>query len=259
MTAAERAAAAFRSCCGVTAPSVGLILGSGLGGLISHIDHPTRVAFSELRGLPTPGTPGHVGAFVHGMLCDREVVAVAGRLHLYEGFSPSAVALPIQMLAALGIRIVVLSNAAGGIRADLEPGALMLLSDHIDLTNRPRPAGHAPPRYDAQLSEIMHAAAKAARVPLADGVYAAMLGPSYETAAEIRMLATLGADAVGMSTVPEAIAATALGLRVVAISCITNRATGTSDRALSHAEVLQVTAQVGPLFDRLVLRFIARL
>ncbi len=206
-----------------------------------------------------PSTPGHAGAFVHGLLCDREVVAVAGRLHLYEGISPVAVGFAVRVLAALGVRILMLSNAAGGIRADLAPGALMLLTDHIDLTAHAPLVGRAQPRYDAELTEMMRGAATAARVPLSEGVYAAMLGPSFETAAEIRMLATLGADAVGMSTVPEAIVAAALGLRVIAISCITNRATGTSDRPLSHAEVLQVTADVAPRFERLVLRFINRL
>jgi purine-nucleoside phosphorylase len=254
-----RAAAALRSCCDATSPSIGIVLGSGLGGLVDHIEHAKRIAFSELPGLPTPATPGHSGAFVYGLLCDREIVAVAGRSHLYEGVDPSAVGIPIQILAALGVRILVLSNAAGGIRPDLSPGSLMLLTDHLDLTGRPPPVGRSAPRYDAQLAALMRDAATAARVPLAEGVYAAMLGPSYETAAEIRMLTGLGADAVGMSTVPETIVATALGLRVTAISCITNHATGTSAETLSHSEVLAVTSRVAPRFERLIRRFVARL
>jgi purine-nucleoside phosphorylase len=254
-----RAAAALRSCCDATSPSIGIVLGSGLGGLINHIEHAKRIAFSELAGLPTPATPGHSGAFVYGLLCDREVVAVAGRLHLYEGFDTPSVSIPIQILAALGVRILVLSNAAGGIRPDLAPGSLMLLTDHLDLTNHPPAIGRSASRYDAQLATLMRDAATAARVPLAEGVYAAMLGPSYETAAEIRMLATLGADAVGMSTVPETIVATALGLRVTAISCITNHATGTSAQTLSHAEVLGVTSRVAPQFERLIRRFVGRI
>jgi purine-nucleoside phosphorylase len=257
--AVGRAAAAFQSCCGTTAPAIGIVLGSGLDGLTSHIEHARRVAFSELPGLPMPTTPGHTGAFVHGMLSDREVVAVAGRLHLYEGADPWAVGIPVRILAALGIGIVLLSNAAGGIRVDLTPGTLMLLTDHLDCTNRPLVPGRPSPavRYDAALGATMHAAAQASRVPLTEGVYAAVLGPSYETAAEIRMLGTLGADAVGMSTAPEAAVAATLGLRVAAVSCITNRATGMSDRALSHAEVLDVTSQAAPRFERLVRRFVS--
>lgn len=246
-----RAAAALRSCCDAIAPTVGIVLGSGLGGLVAHIEHAKRVPFSEL-----PGLPAHPGAFVYGLLCDREVVAVAGRVHLYEDLDPG---IPIQMLAALGVRIVLLSNAAGGIRPDLVPGTFMLLTDHLDLTGRRPLVGRAAPKYDAELAALMRDAATAARVPLAEGIYAAMLGPSYETAAEIRMLATLGADAVGMSTVPETIVATSLGLRVAAISCITNHATGTSPQSLSHAEVLTVTSRVAAQFERLIVRFIARL
>jgi purine-nucleoside phosphorylase len=251
-----RAAAAIRSCCDATSPTIGIVLGSGLGDLASHIEYAKRVAFSELPGLPTPATPGHTGAFIYGLLCDREIVAVSGRVHLYEG---ADVGTPIQILAALGVRVLILTNAAGGIRPDLSPGTLMLLSDHLDLTGHPPLVGRAAPTYDTQLAALMREAATAARVSLAEGVYAAMLGPSYETAAEIRMLKTLGADAVGMSTVPEAIVASSLGLRVVAISCITNHATGTSPETLSHADVLGVTARVGPRFERLIRRFVARL
>lgn len=254
MTAAAdvaRAAAALRSCCDTVSPSVGIVLGSGLGDLASHIDHAKRVAFSELPGLPL-----HPGVFAYGMLCDREIVAVSGRLHLYEGHE---VSMPIQILAALGVRTLILTNAAGGIRSDLSPGTLMLITDHLDLTSRAPLLGHAAPRYDTELAASMREAAMSTRVDLAEGVYAAMLGPSYETAAEIRMLATLGADAVGMSTVPETIVATSLGLRVVAISCITNRATGTSPATLSHTEVLTVTSRIAPQFERLIRRFVARL
>ena len=254
-----RAAAALRSCCDATSPSIGIVLGSGLGGLINHIEYAKRITFSELPGLPTPATPGHAGAFVYGLLCDREIVAVAGRVHLYEGFDAASVGIPIQILAALGVRILILSNAAGGIRPDLSPGSLMLLTDHLDLTNHSPLVGRSAPTYDAQLAALMRGAATAARVELAEGVYAAMLGPSYETAAEIRMLATLGADAVGMSTVPETIVATALGLRVTAVSCITNHATGTSTEPLSHSDVLGVTARVAPQFERLIRHFVARI
>jgi inosine/guanosine/xanthosine phosphorylase family protein len=257
--AIARAAAAFRSCCDVTAPTIGIVLGSGLGGLIDQIEHARRIPFSELPGVPVPSITGHAGAFVYGLLCDREIVVVAGRLHLYEGFDPSIVGIPVRILAALGVQTLVLTNAAGGIRPDLNPGTLMLIADHLDMTGRPPLVGDAAPRYDAALADVMRQAAAAARVPLAEGVYAAMLGPAYETAAEIRMLSMLGADAVGMSTVPEAIVAASLGLRVAAVSGITNRATGTSASTLSHAEVLQVSARIGPQFARLIRRFIARI
>jgi purine-nucleoside phosphorylase len=245
------AAAALRVCWNATSPSIGIVLGSGLSDLASHIEYAKRVPFSELPGLPT-----HPGAFVYGLLCNSEIVAVAGRMHLYEGLDP---ALPIEILAALGIRTLILTNAAGGIRSDLTPGTLMLITDHVDLTGRPPLVGRASPRYDAELSAHLREAATASRMTLAEGVYAAMLGPSYETAAEIRMLATLGADAVGMSTVPETIVAASLGIRVAALSCITNRATGTSPETLSHGEVLDVTSRVAPRFERLIRRFVDRL
>jgi len=245
------AAAALRTCWNATSPSIGIVLGSGLSGLASHIEYAKRVPFSEL-----PGLPAHPGAFVYGLLCSREVVAVAGRIHLYEDLDP---AIPIEILAALGVRVLILTNAAGGIRSDLTPGTFMLITDHLDLTGRPPLVGQASPRYDAQLATRMREAATVSRMTLAEGVYAAMLGPSYETAAEIRMLATLGADAVGMSTVPEAIVAASLGMRVVAVSCITNHAAGMSPETLSHSEVLDVTSRVGPRFERLIRRFVDRL
>lgn len=247
----EGAAAALRSCWNATSPSIGIVLGSGLGDLAAHIEYAKRVPCSELPGLPT-----HPGAFVYGLLCNREIVAVAGRMHLYEDLDPG---LPIRILAALGIRMLILTNAAGGIRPDLAPGTFMLITDHLDLTGRAPLAGRAAPTYDAELSTHLREAATASRIPLSEGVYAAMLGPSYETAAEIRMLAMLGADAVGMSTVPETIVATSLGIRVVAVSCITNHATGTSPETLSHGEVLGVTSRVAPQFERLIRRFVDRL
>jgi purine-nucleoside phosphorylase len=256
--AVAHAAAAFASCCGATHPVAAIVLGSGLGGLAAHIEHPTRLRFADLPGIPHPTTAGHSGELIHGMLCDREVIAIAGRLHVYEGLDPSVATIPIRIAAAMGARILVLSNAAGGIRSDLAPGSLMLLTDHLNLMWR-RPSVRATPRYDAALGSQMHSAADAARVPLFDGVYGAMLGPSFETPAEIRMLERLGADAVGMSTVPETIVASALGLRVVAISCITNRASGISDGPLSHAETLEVSRQAAPRFERLVRAFIQRL
>jgi purine-nucleoside phosphorylase len=246
------AGAAARVCCGATAPVAAIVLGSGLGGLVNHIEHQTRVPYSDLPGVPPPSVSGHVGCLVHGLLGGREVVVLAGRLHLYEGHSAATTVLPIRIAHAMGARVLVLSNAAGGIRRDLTPGTLMLIRDHLDLTWRGRSSGCDV--YDAELADRM----RATGTPLAEGVYAAVLGPSYETRAEIRMLATLGADAVGMSTVPEALAARALGMRVVAVSCITNPAAGVSDEPLSHADVLRVTERIAPRFEGLISSFIAR-
>ncbi len=257
--AIAHAAAAFRTGCGTTAPALGIVLGSGLSGLAAHIEHPTRVRFADLPGLPMPLTPGHTGELVHGMLGPREVVVVAGRLHRYEGVAPDVATVPIRILAALGVRALVLSNAAGGIRPDLAPGTFMLITDHLNVMwGGPRlPAGRFGPVYDAALGDAMRDAASAAHIVLAEGVYAAVLGPSYETPAEIRMLARLGADAVGMSTAPEAELASALGMRVAAVSCITNRASGTSDQPLGHANVLAVTRDAAPRFERLLGKFAA--
>jgi purine-nucleoside phosphorylase len=253
------AGAAVRVRCGATAPVAAIVLGSGLGGLVNHIEHQTRVRYGDLPGVPAPSVVGHEGALVHGLLRGREVVALAGRLHLYEGHSAETTVLPLRVAHAMGARVLILSNAAGGIRPDLSPGTLMLLRDHLNLMWRTPPGDGSCDVYDVELAERMRASASACTTPLAEGVYAGVLGPSYETPAEIRMLATLGADAVGMSTVPEALAARALGMRVVAVSCITNFASGVSADRLSHAEVLRVTERIAPRFERLVCRFVASL
>jgi purine-nucleoside phosphorylase len=225
--------------------------------LVDHIDHQTRVPFSDLPGLPCPTVSGHAGSFVHGLLNGREVIAVAGRLHLYEGFSAATTALPVRILHGMGAKVLVLSNAAGGIRPDLTPGTLMLVRDHLNFMWQTPPLDGRPmcDAYDAELGALMHGADPG----LAEGVYAGVVGPSYETPAEIRMLATLGADAVGMSTIPEVLVARSLGMRVVAVSCITNPASGVSSERLSHAEVLRVGERVAHRFERLVTRFVGAL
>jgi purine-nucleoside phosphorylase len=232
------------------------VLGSGLGGLVDRIEHQTRVSFSDLPGLPCPTVSGHAGSFVHGLLNGREVIVIAGRLHLYEGFSAAATVLPVRIAHAMGARVLVLSNAAGGIRPDLTPGTLMLVRDHLNFMWRtPLEARPMCDAYDSALGALMHDTDG----ELADGVYAGVLGPSYETPAEIRMLASLGADAVGMSTIPEVLAARSLGMRVAAVSVITNPASGVSVARLSHADVLRVGAQVARRFERLVSRFVGAL
>lgn len=236
------------------APAVVLVLGSGLGGLADEIQDPVRIPYEEIPAFPRSTVAGHAGALVAGILAGVEVVAMQGRFHLYEGWEPAEVANPLRALAALGAGTLVLTNAAGGIRPGLRPGDLMLIADHINLMGRNPLVGPVLPGeerfpdmsepYDSELRRITEELALAGGIALETGVYAAVLGPSYETPAEIRMLARLGADAVGMSTVPEVIVARALGLRVLGISCITNLAAGLGSTPLSHQEVMEVGAQV---------------
>jgi purine-nucleoside phosphorylase len=251
------------------APRLALILGSGLGGIVRHIDERVEVPYAELPGFPAPTVIGHSGCAIIGTLDGVDVVAFAGRFHLYEGHSPGTAALPVRVAHAIGARTLFVSNAAGGIRRTFRPGDLMLIHDHINLMWRNPLTGPAHDNelrfpdmsqpYDLDLLALLRDAALDAGVPVVQGVYAAVLGPSYETPAEIRMLERLGADAVGMSTVPEVLAARALGMRVAGISCITNAAAGISATALSHAEVLEVTERVKGRFERVVRGFVGRL
>jgi len=268
--AVARAGAAVRACCSASAPAAAIVLGSGLGGLAAHIEHAKRIPFSDLPGVSLPTVRGHVGELVHGMLNGREVLCLAGRAHLYEGITSAATVVPIRIAHAVGARVLVVTNAAGGIRGDLAPGDLMLIQDHVNMMwrNPLLGAGSAPqgiPRavcgdcYDRALAEQMRAAARAAKIPLAEGVYAAVQGPSYETPSEVRMLRALGADAVGMSTVPEVLVARALGMTVVGVSCISNAASGIGLGKLSHAEVLAATRAAGPRFERLIAAFVSLL
>jgi purine-nucleoside phosphorylase len=234
-------------------PAIGLVLGSGLGGLIDELTGAVSVAFGELPGWPMPGVLGHHGAFVAGRLSSRLILIQSGRYHLYEGFSPAAVVRPVRLMARLGIKTMIFTNAAGGIRRGLEPGDLLLLADHINLTWRngligPSELGELrfpdmSEPYDRGLRSQALEVARTRGVPLVEGVYAGLAGPSYESAAEIRMLERMGADAVGMSTVLEVIAARALGVRCLAISTITNAAAGLGATPLSHQEVLAVGAR----------------
>jgi purine-nucleoside phosphorylase len=236
------------------APAALLVLGSGLGGLADEIQDPVRIPYEEIPGFPRSTVAGHAGALVAGILEGVEVVAMQGRFHLYEGWDPSAVVLPMRVLAALGARVALLTNAAGAVRPGLRPGDLMMISDHLNLMWRnplvgPARAGEErfpdmSEPYDPEFRKIAAEVAAAQGQSLEEGVYAALLGPSYETPAEVRMLGRLGADAVGMSTVPEVIVARALGLRVLAMSCITNLAAGIGSEPLSHQEVMEVGAQV---------------
>ena len=255
--AVRSAAEAVAARLGGLRPRAAVVLGSGLGFLADEVEEAVRIAYREIPGFPETAVAGHKGELVVGRLEGVPVVAQSGRFHLYEGHPPEVVARPVRVFAALGVRTVILTNAAGGLRPTFRPGTLMLIADHINLTGR-NPLigpvqdgdGRFPDMsgpYDAGLRRLAREAALAHGVPLEEGVYCALLGPSYETPAEIRMLHRLGADAVGMSTVPEVIAARARGLACLGFSTITNAAAGMGP-PLSHAEVLTVGRQVA---DRL--------
>jgi purine-nucleoside phosphorylase len=267
--AAADAARAIAGRIGSEAPVIGIILGSGLGGLAARIEAPVAVAFSDVPGFPTATVVGHAGRLIAGTLAGRRVVALAGRFHMYEGHDAALAGFPVRVLHALGARTLFVSNAAGGVNPALKPGDLMVIRDHLNLMFRNPLVGALEPGderfpdmsepYDLALAQLLHAQAAAIGFALREGVYCGLLGPTYETLAEVRMLATLGADAVGMSTVPEVIVARALGMRVAGVSCITNHAAGISSQPLSHAEVLETTALVAERFEALVARFVGAL
>ena len=244
------------------APAVGVVLGSGLGDWAKRLGNAARLPYSTIPHMPTPSVAGHPGELWLGALGGVEVACLRGRVHAYEGHPVERVVFGARLLAELGCRVVLLTNAAGGIRADLSPGSLMLITDHLNLSGQNplvawAPAGHPAfidmsHAYDPRLLAAARAAAHGLGLPLADGVYAALLGPSYETPAEIRMLRSLGADAVGMSTALEVIALRERGVAVGAVSCVTNVAAGLSDAALDHDDVQQTAARSRGHFEALL-------
>jgi purine-nucleoside phosphorylase len=251
-------------------PRVGIVLGSGLGSLADDIADPTSIAFGDLPGWPLATAPGHAGRLLLGTLAGIPVVALQGRFHLYEGNDPGLVVQPVLLFRRLGAELVVLTNAAGGVNPGYGPGTLMVISDHLNLTGRTpllgQNADELGPRFPDMtdvwspgLRRRLHEASRAEAVSLEEGIYAGLVGPAYETPAEVRMLHTLGADAVGMSTVLEAIAARWCGLEVCGISLVTNPGAGYSGQPLSHAEVLEAGAAAGPNLARVLARFIADL
>ncbi len=249
-------------------PEVAIVLGSGLGRLGEELEDAIRLPYDRIPGFPAVGVAGHAGELRCGTLAGRTVLCQAGRFHGYEGHPPATLALPVRVGAAAGVRAVILTNAAGGLRPSLPPGSLMLLADQLNLTFRnpligPVRSGEArfpdmSAPFDPRLAAIAREVARHEGIPLGEGVYAGVLGPSYETPAEIRMLARLGADAVGMSTVPEVVAARAAGLAVLAVSVVTNWAAGLSPAPLDHAEVMAAGAAAGERLGRLVRGVVAR-
>ncbi len=252
-------------------PRVALVLGSGLGGIADELAPDVAIPFGELPGWPPATAPGHAGRLLFGRLRGVPAIVQQGRFHLYEGHSAGFVVEPVLLMGRLGAETVVLTNAAGGVNAAYEAGTLMLISDHLNLSGRHPLTGPNATEigerfpdmsrvWDADLRVRLRAAAHAEGVALEEGVYACLTGPSYETPAEVRMLRTLGADAVGMSTVPEAIAAHWAGMRVCGVSLVTNPGAGvTAGTQLSHSEVLAAAEAAGPRLARVLLRFVAEL
>jgi len=244
----EAAATAIERHLGRLTPRIALVLGSGLGTLADGVRDAVRIPYGGIPGFPETGIAGHGSELVAGELGSKSVIVQRGRFHLYEGHAPFVVSLPVRTFHRLGVRILIVTNAAGGLRPTFQPGTLMLIADHINLMWRSPLAGPVVPGeerfpdmsdpYDPALRLAARAAALRHHMALEEGVYAGLLGPSYETPAEIRMLARMGADAVGMSTVPEVIVARACGMRVLGFSVITNLAAGLSSQPLSHEEVL---------------------
>ncbi len=244
-------------------PHVGLVLGSGLGGFADSLDESSRIPYAEIPAFPRSTAIGHAGQMVIGKAAGVAVAAMQGRVHLYEGYSAQEVAFPIRVFARMGVRAVILTNAAGGINLNYSQGALVLIRDHINLQGQNPLIGPNDDRFGVRFPDMTHAYAKDYRqiareeaaklgMTLHEGVYAALAGPSYETPAEIEYLRRIGADLVGMSTVAEVIAARHVEIKVLAISCVTNMAAGILDQPLSHAEVMETGERVKTTFEALL-------
>jgi len=244
-------------------PQVGLILGSGLGDFADTLEDRTVIPFSDIPNFPQPTVEGHVGAFVFGKAQGKSVVALQGRLHYYEGHSMQTITIPVRVMAKLGVKQLVLTNAAGGVNLNFFPGDLMLISDHINFSGSNPLLGQNLPEFGPRFPDVSDLYTKSIRqrviktaeengIPLRQGVYLMYSGPNYETPAEIRFFRTAGADAVGMSTVPEALVAAQCSMQVVGVSCITNMAAGVLPQKLSHQEVIETAALVHDKFHRLL-------
>ncbi|CAM2805786.1 purine-nucleoside phosphorylase [Paenibacillus sediminis] len=245
-------------------PEVGLILGSGLGILADLITDAVTIAYNDIPHFPQSTVEGHAGELLIGTIQGRTVVMMKGRFHMYEGYGPEVTAFPVRVMKELGVKSLLVTNAAGGVNTSFEPGDLMLISDHLNLTGRNPLIGPNDPALGVRFPDLSEAYSRRLRgfakeaankkgISVREGVYAGLLGPNYETPAEIVMLRTLGADAVGMSTVSEVIVARHAGIEVLGISCITNMAAGILDQPLSHDEVMETADRVREHFLALVL------
>ena len=276
MTAAEytrqvqEAAAYVRSALGGRRPEIAITLGSGLGDLAERLDAPLTIPYKEIPHFPVSTVSGHKGQFVCGKLGGKEVLCMQGRFHYYEGYDLKQVTMPVRVMKLLGIDSLLVTNAAGGINTGFHAGTLMLIEDHLNLTGENPLIGEnldafgdrffdMTVAYDKEYRTLAKATAEELNIPLATGVYAWLTGPNFETPAEIRYLHTIGADAVGMSTVPEVLVARHSGIRVLGISCITNLAAGMTDNTLSHEEVKETADRVQNEFIRLVTGIVSRM
>jgi len=251
-------------------PRIGVVLGSGLGAFADGFPADNEIAYTDIPGFPPVAVKGHAGRLLTGRFGDRRIAVLQGRAHFYEGHSMADVVFPVRTLCRMGIEVLVLTNAAGGIKPGFSPGDLMIIRDHINLMgDNPLKGDDAAPlgprfpdmsaAYDPALRHLATRILEEMGGAVHEGVYAAMSGPSYETPAEIRMLAGMGADAVGMSTVPETLAARHMGVRVAGISCITNLAAGIGDQALSHEEVAATAALASERFRGLLTKMLKRI
>jgi purine-nucleoside phosphorylase len=248
---------------GAGAPAIGIVLGSGLGAFADRLKDPLVFPYGDIPGWPDATVVGHAGRLIVGTLAGRRMAALSGRAHYYEGHDMGTVVFATRVLGILGVKTLVLTNAAGGINLDFTTGALMLIEDHINLIGTNPLLGPNDERfgprfpdmtevYSRRLRVLAEETAREKSIPLARGIYAGLHGPSYETPAEIRYLRIIGADAVGMSTVPEAIAARHMGIEVLGISCITNAAAGVLPEPLVHDDVMEVARRVHAIFSRLL-------
>ena len=249
---------------------VALVLGSGLGAFADDVEEAVAIPYEEIQGFARPTVEGHAGRLVLGKISNVPVAVMQGRFHYYEGYSFEEVSFPVRTLGLLGVKSLVLTNAAGGINVAFDQGALMVISDHLNLMGVNPLRGLHDERFGARFpdmtevysrdyQEIAVEEARTMNLEMRRGIYAALSGPSYETPAEIRMLRTLGADAVGMSTVPEAIVARQMGIKVLGISCITNMAAGVLGDPIQHEEVIETGARVHDIFKELLRRVIPKL
>lgn len=262
-----RAAIAAR---GVMAPQIGLILGSGLGDLADRIEDPVRIPYGEIPHFPVSTVEGHAGRLVIGRLAGKQVIAMQGRVHYYEGYSMQQITFPVRVMKALGCDTVVVTCASGGLNPDLDAGDLMLITDHINMMGEdplrgPNPRGLGPRfpalvgAYTPALRELAEQVASGLGFPLQRGVYSPISGPCYNTSAELRMLRMLGSDAVGMSTVPEVVVAAHMGMKVLGIACITDMALPDHPVHLTHEQVMETAERTKPRFQNLMMGVLARM